>query len=100
MTDDEKIYCATPTPGKKGVNIPKWKYVAVRTALLDIIDAAGLEGAPLKPLADQVKERLSLEDRATIGSVMWHLMAVKLDMEVKGEIARTKAKGGQRLVRA
>ncbi|MBB5517992.1 endonuclease III [Amphiplicatus metriothermophilus] len=95
--DEEKIECRTPTPGRASVRIPRWKYEAVRRAILDALKTAGEEGFAFKELPDAVKARLSAEELESLGSVSWWTTTVKLDMEVKGEIERVVAKGGQRL---
>jgi len=32
-----KVICRTPTPGKKSIRIDKWKYDAVRAAILETV---------------------------------------------------------------
>lgn len=94
---EEKVECRTPTPGRASVRVPRWKYEAVRKAVLAAVRDAGAEGLAFKELPDAVKARLSAEDRDRLGSVVWWTTTVKLDMETKGEIERLAAKGGQRL---
>ncbi|GAB4517862.1 MAG: hypothetical protein Kow00133_02540 [Amphiplicatus sp.] len=95
--DEDKVECRTPTPGRASVRVPRWKYEAVRKAVLAAVRDAGAEGVAFKELPDAVKARLSAEERDKLGSVSWWTTTVKLDMETKGEIERLAAKGGQRL---
>jgi hypothetical protein len=99
MADDQtKVLCETPTPGKQGTHIPKWKYDLVRTAILDATPTTA-DGLRFADLADEVASRLSEEDRGRLGSITWHTVCVKLDMEVKGEIERIAGVKPQRIRR-
>lgn len=100
MTQAKKI-CQTPTTGKSGTTrIPLWKYTCVREAILAAIDAAGSEGILFKDLGEAVRVRLTPEDLNDLGSLMWHVTTVKLDMEVEGDIIRAKGQSPQRVLRA
>ncbi len=97
MTDDR-----TPcrTPNADGVtNIPTWKFEAVRGAILAAVDEAGPEGLLFKDVSPEVKARLSEEDLSNLGSVGWHATSVKLELEVRGEIARVTGTSPQRIQR-
>lgn len=95
----ERIVCETPTPGKKPTTIPRWKYDLVRNAILDAVPAKE-PGLRFSELPAAVAERISEEQLEELGSVAWHTTTVKLDLEVKGEIARVKGSGPQQLVRS
>jgi len=95
---EQKVKCETPTPGKKPTNVPKWKYDAVRKAILKSVPKHG-EGVLFKDLPAIVNDLLSREDKARLGSVSWHTTCVKLDMEVKGDIKRVPGSSPQRLLR-
>ncbi len=95
---DEKFVCETPTPGKKPTRIDKWKYTAVRRAILKSIPNQG-EGLPFKELAKHVEKNLSREELQKLGSVGWYTTTVKLDLEVRGEIKRIDKASPQRLLR-
>jgi len=97
MTAD-KITCETPTPGKKPTRIPRWKYEAVRSAILGIVPARG-RGVPFGELPRLVAKRLSDDERDRLGSVGWHTTTVKLHLEVLGEIRRMPGVSPQRLLR-
>jgi hypothetical protein len=98
MADEEKIACRTPAEDLDGVtNIPKWKYDMLRDAILTAI---GSDGIDYKSLNDAVRPQLSEADLARLGKLGWHVVTVKLEMEVRGEIARVPNKTPQRLVLA
>lgn len=98
MESEVKIACRTPAEGRDGVTrIPAWKYAAVRRAILHAVDAAGADGLPFADLSGAVRNRLSQQELARLGSLGWHCTTVKLEMEVAGEIRRVSGKAGQRL---
>ena len=87
MTDDVRVVCHTPTPGKKPTRIHRWKYDLLRRIILDILADNG-DSVQFRSLPSLIEERLSPEQRASLGSVSWYTTTVKLDMEVKGDIER------------
>ena len=92
---EARVECRTPTPGRAGsTRIPKWKFDAVRAAILDAL----AEGpVPFRELPTMVAERLSDSDRSRLGSVGWHATTVKLELEVRKEIRRLERPGRQML---
>ena len=87
----ERVACRTPAEGRDGVtNIPAWKFEAVRRAILDELAEGDIVN---KDLRDRVGARLSAEDLANLGKLGWHVVTVKLEMEVRGEIARLPGSG-------
>jgi len=98
MKSDDKIVCATPTPGKRTKRIDRWKYEAVRKTILAALPRRG-EGLLFEDLPGEGERRLSAEDRAQLGVVKWYTATVKLALEVKGEIARVTGSKPQRLLR-
>jgi hypothetical protein len=94
----DKVLCETPTPGKQGTRIDKWKYDAVRAAILESLPHNG-EGLLFEQLPDQVNAHLSEDVREKLGSIPWYTTTVKLDLEVRGEIRRLPDVTPQRLVR-
>ncbi|UWQ22333.1 DUF6958 family protein [Jannaschia sp. W003] len=81
----ERVLCRTPNnPGT--TRIPAWKFEACRAAILAEL-ADGERGA--MALADAAAARLSASDRAAMGSVGWHMTTVRLELEVRGEVARS-----------
>jgi hypothetical protein len=94
----DKVACKTPTPGKQPTRIDRWKYDAVREAILKVIPNRG-EGVLFSDLSDKVKAVLPARQLADLGSVTWYTTTVKLDLEVRGEIYRVEAARPQRLRR-
>lgn len=82
MTD--RVPCRTPT-GTSATNVPKWKFDACRTALL-----ATLADGPVaaKEIATRAGARLTDAERDELGSLGWHMTTIRLELEVRGEIAR------------
>lgn len=98
---EDNVACRTPAEGRDGVTaIPKWKYDAVRGAILGAVDAAGPTGLPFAQLPNAVRDRLRAETVERIGSLGWHVTTVKLEMEVAGEIARMRGVVPQQIVAA
>ena len=86
---DDRVTCSSPTPRRKGfTRIPRWKYEALRRAIHRVVVSTGRRGATLDELIDEAPRFLSDDERAELGSVPWHVTTVKLDLEVKGELAR------------
>jgi hypothetical protein len=96
-----RVACRTPAAGKGGTsNIPVWKFDLIRGAIRDVLAQAGPEGMANKDLRDAVGARLSAEDLARLGKLGWHVVTVKLEMEVRGEIIRLPGKGPMRIASA
>ena len=93
---DEKVSCHTPTPGKQSINIARWKYDAIRDAILTVLGNK-TEGVVFRELPKLIKQFLTPTLQADIGSISWYTTVVKLDMEVKGEIRRIPGSKPQRL---
>ena len=99
MPTHPKTHCRTPAEGRDGgTNIPSWKFDLLRKHILDIVRNAGEYGFPFRDLKDAIRPRLKAEDITQLGSLGWHTTTVKLEMEVRGEIARLNAKGPQLMV--
>ncbi|WP_299704655.1 hypothetical protein [uncultured Tateyamaria sp.] len=91
----DKVACRTPAEGRDGVtNIPAWKFDAVRGAILGALD-----GGPIlyKDLNAAVQARLDDQTLADLGKLSWHVVTVKLELEVRGEIERLDVKGPQQI---
>lgn len=95
---EETVEVSTPTPGKRTWRVSKWKYDTVRTAILKVVPKNNT-GVEFKALPTLVSKQLSPADRKKLGSVEWYTTSVKLDMEVKKEIARIEGVVPQRLRR-
>lgn len=92
----EKVACRTPAEGRDGVtNIPAWKFDLIRGHIRDLLT----DGNPrvYNDVRDAVGARLSEEEAERLGKLGWHVITVKLEMEVRGEIERVKAKGPQQI---
>jgi hypothetical protein len=94
----DKIQCRTPTPGKQPTRIDRWKFDAVRRAILAVLPRKG-EGVRFTELTGLVKAELSAEELRDLGAPMWYVTTVKLELEVRGEIRRVKDATPQRLLR-
>ncbi len=97
-TQEEKVLCETPTPGKEGTRIPQWKYDAVRAAIRKVVPR-GNEGIEFRELPHLVEEALPADARRKLGSVTWHTVTVKLHLEVIGELERIPGSKPQRIRR-
>lgn len=82
MTD--RTPCRTPT-GTSATNLPTWKFDACRAAILSVLAEGETQAREIAALAGG---QLSDADRDALGKLGWHVMAVRLEMEVRGEIAR------------
>ena len=96
MPEEERVVCETPTPGKKPTRIHKWKYELLRGVILDVVGSSS-DGVEFRELSGLAEARLSPEQLSDLGSVSWYTTTVKLDMEVKGDIARVAGSRPQRL---
>ena len=89
----KKVACRTPAEGRDGgTNIPKWKFDAIRQTILAILAEGDIAWSDLP---DAVAKRLTDEELANLGNVGWHVVSVKLELEVRGEILRKPGKGRQ-----
>jgi hypothetical protein len=95
--EDDRVACRTPTPGGKPTRIERWKFEAVRGAILDAVKAED-DGLPFVRLNDAVRARLTPEERTYLGSVGWYAVTVKLELEVAGELKRARVAGRQVLL--
>ncbi len=98
IADHERITCQTPSPGKQPTRIPRWKYEAVRAALLRVTPPAP-DSVPFSDLPALVARELDEGVAPQLGSVTWHVVTVKLHLEVLGEIERLPGVRPQRLRR-
>ncbi|MDZ7267165.1 MAG: hypothetical protein ONB48_07530 [candidate division KSB1 bacterium] len=94
-----KMLCLTPTPGKQGTHIDRWKYEMLRRAIRRAVPK-NKTSVEFRKLAGLVRQQLAAEELQTIGSLPWHTTTVKLHLEVIGEIARVPGAQPQRLRRA
>lgn len=95
---EDRIECRTPTPGKKPTRIARAKFDRIREAIQRVVPVRG-EGVPFGELTDLVEGDLTPGEIARIGSLMWYVTTVKLELEVRGELERVPGPGPQRLRR-
>ncbi len=87
MPDAARTPCRTPAEGRDGVtNIPTWKFDLLRQTILDELATGECRWSDL---TDKIRARLSAADLERIGKLGWHVVTVKLEMEVRGDIRRT-----------
>jgi hypothetical protein len=98
MSDEIKVVCETPTPGKQSTRIDRWKYDLLRAAILEILPRDG-DGVPCGELAERIRMKIPTSELEKLGSLGWYTTTVKLDLEVKGEIERVPGKRIQHLRR-
>lgn len=94
----DRVLCLTPTPGKRPTTVPRWKFEAVRRAILEVF-ARHPDGVEFKVLPELVREALPEGERKDLGSIAWHVTTVKLHLEVEGEIERVAGRSPQLLRR-
>lgn len=94
----DRIECRTPTPGKKPTRIDRWKFDALRRAILEVVPATG-GGTLFTELPELIEAALAPDERANLGSLLWYLTTVKLELEVRGELRRVPNAVPQRLIR-
>ncbi len=94
----ERIEALHPDPAKASVRILRWKYDAVRKAILEVVPRQE-PGLPFKELPGRVRSALSQKDLSNLGSVSWYTTTVKLDLEARRELARVEGARPQRLIR-
>ena len=97
---EDRVACRTPAEGRDGTsNIPAWKFHLLRDAILAELDAAGPKGMLNKDLRDAVGARISAEDLTRLGKLGWHVVTVKLELEVRGDVVRLPVKGPMKIAR-
>ena len=82
----DNIQTLHPEPGKKNENIPVEKYDAMKAAIYYVLRRTAPTYSELVlELKDHLKETFP-------DNISWYAMVVKLDLEAKGMIERTKTK--------
>lgn len=94
----DRVETLHPDPTKSMPAVDRWKYEAVRKAILAAVPRSG-EGLAFKELPGRVREHLDAESLETLGSVSWYTTTVKLDLEARGELKRVSGARPQRLLR-
>jgi len=99
MAADDRIELRHPDPGKRNARIAPDVYSVARRTVLAVVPAAE-PGITLDDYLAAMKARLPKArgwDRSL--SPGWYAMAMKLDLEARGELKRVNRKPPQRLVR-
>ncbi|MEO0569098.1 MAG: hypothetical protein AAF066_15300 [Pseudomonadota bacterium] len=92
----DKVACRTPAEDRDGTtNIPSWKFDLIRGHILQVL--ADGEARHYSDVKDEVGARLTQEEAENLGKLGWHVITVKLELEVSGEIERVNAKGPQQI---
>lgn len=91
----EKVMCLTPTPGKQGTRIDRWKYETLRRVI-----PRNKTGIEFRHLPGLVAATLTSKELQKMGSIMWYVVTVKQHLEVIGEIERVPNAKPLRLRRA
>jgi hypothetical protein len=86
-SNEQKVVCKTPNPGKLSKRIAKWKYDTLRNAIHSVLKE-NPAGVLFNDLTKLVRDKLDKITLDRIGSLSWYTTTVKLDLEVKGEFER------------
>ena len=98
MAEEERTVCGTPAEGRDGTtSIPTWKFDLLRGAIRKVLSDAGTDGLLNKELRDAVAVELHPDQLDRLGKLGWHVVTVKLEMEVREEIERMDVKGPLRI---
>ena len=93
LSSEERILTLHPETDKKGVNISREKYDAMRHAILK-----ALEGKTLT--FSELEQAVSAQLTGNFdGSISWYMTTVKLDLEARGEIERVPGSSPQQIRR-
>ncbi|HSQ56029.1 MAG TPA: hypothetical protein VLM40_09800, partial [Gemmata sp.] len=92
------VECRTPTPGKSATRIEKWKFDAIRSAIRAVVPSSG-DGVLFSQLPELAKKKMDANELKRLGSLMWYVTVVKLELEVRGELRRVPDVSPQRLLR-
>lgn len=84
--------------GPNNASMEKTKYEAYKRAILEVLPIEKT-GILFRDLPDLVRGRLPKDSIDTMGSVPWHVTAVKVDLEARGLIERLPGVKPQRLRR-
>jgi len=93
---DDMIALENINDGVGNTRMARRKYEAYRNLILEAVPGDD-QGITFKGLVDVVRNRIPEEERAAMGSVTWHVTAVKLDLEARGLIQRIPKVTPQRL---
>lgn len=96
---DDRIQLRNPEPTKSSPKMERATYSLARSVALAVIPARE-PGITLPDYLETMRRSLPKAEGWPAGaSAGWWAMAIKLDLEARGELRRVKAKPPQRLVR-
>lgn len=97
---DARIQLRNPDPTKTGPRIATGMYAALRRTALAVVPkkAPGITLTEYRALMETRLANATGWDPSA--SASWYAMAIKLDLEARGELKRVNDKPPQRLVRA
>ena len=99
MATDDRIQLRHTDPTKKTARMARDTYAVARRTVLEIVPAKE-PGITLNAYLDEVATRLpKVKGWDPSLSASWYAMAMKLDLEARGELKRINRKPPQRLVR-
>lgn len=99
MADDDRIQLRHPDPSKRLPRIAENAYAVAHRTVLAVVPSKE-PGITLPAYLDEMTTRLSrAKDWDRSLSARWYAMAMKFDLEARGELRRVKGKPPQRLVR-
>jgi hypothetical protein len=99
MTADDRIRLRHPDPTKKTARIARGAYDVARRTVLAVVpaDEPGITlNAYLADVASRLPKAKGWDPSLSAG---WYAMAMKLDLEARGELKRINKRPPQRLVR-
>ncbi len=94
------IQLRNPDPTKEMPRMPKDSYAIARRTALGVLPKKA-PGITLKEFLDEMASRLpKVKGWDPSASARWYAMAIKLDLEARGELKRVNSRPPQRIVRA
>jgi len=96
---EDLIQLRNPDPKKRMPRMAKDSYAVVHRTALAVLPKKA-PGITLKEFLEQMATRLpKVKGWDRSASASWYAMAIKLDMEARGELTRINQKPPQRIVR-
>nr|WP_293843372.1 hypothetical protein [uncultured Arsenicibacter sp.] len=84
--NEEKFQTLHPTPGKTNKSIARGKYEFIKEHIMAILSESALSHTELmEKLYSRIKDNFD-------GGIQWYGEVVKLDLEARGLVERTKTK--------
>ncbi len=97
---ETRIQLRHPDPKKKMPRLARDSYAVIHKTALAVVPKKA-PGITLNAYLEEMKKRLpKVKGWNRAASAGWYAMAIKLDMEARGELRRVNNKPPQRLIRA